>query len=96
VKIRATCRNCGREVFVQQVVDSAGHCTWCGKAFNKDYAAILIRAMQQSEEAGTVLQDGLEHLADMGNAGLDIDEESVLQPLRHALKTIHEQGRARV
>jgi hypothetical protein len=81
---------------MQQVAESAGHCPWCGRAFNKDYAANLIRSVQQAEESGNLLEGALEQIADMGDAGLEIDEETVLQPLRNALDTIRRQGGARV
>ena len=92
MKIRATCRNCGRELFPQQLVDSGGHCPWCGRAFNKDYTASLVRSLLEADAAGAQLQDSLEQVAGMEEPGLDIDEESVLQPLREALTSIRRRG----
>ncbi len=92
MRIKGTCRNCGRELVPRQIADSGGHCPWCGKAFNRDYTALLVCSLQEAEEHGTVLQDALENVADMEDPGLDIDEESVLQPLRDALRTIRRRG----
>ena len=95
MRIKATCRNCERELFPQQIVDSGGHCPWCGRAFNRDYTAMIVRALQEAEAAGDRIQDALEQISEIDDLGLDLDEESVLQPLREALQSI-ERRRARV
>ncbi len=95
MRIKATCRNCSREVFPHQIAESGGHCPWCGQAFNRDYTSLLVRSLRDAEAYGSRLQDALEHVAEMDDAGLDIDEETVLQPLRDALGTIRRR-RARV
>jgi hypothetical protein len=77
VKIRGTCRRCGREFLVQQVLESQGHCPWCGQPFQPQYTAVLAEALQQAEAAGSSLENALEKIAGMGPA-LVLDEDSVL------------------
>lgn len=95
MKIKGTCLNCGREVLVQQIVDAGGHCPWCGIAFNKDYTPILVRSLVQAEEAGTRFQDALEQVSEMEGLQLTLDPESVVGPVREALRTMRRR-RARV
>ena len=95
MKIRGTCANCGREFLPEQVIGSGGHCPWCGKAFNRDYTALLVQALQQADRAGEVLEDALKDIASVEELAMDIDEESVLEPLREALEAIRRR-RARV
>lgn len=92
MRIKATCRNCGRELYPQQMADSGGHCPWCGRAFNKDYTAMLVRSLQEAEAAGNRLEDALSQVGDMEDPGLDLEEESVLQPLRETLGVIRRRG----
>jgi hypothetical protein len=95
VKIRGTCANCGREFLPEQVIGAGGHCPWCGKAFNRDYTALLVQALQQADRAGDLLEDALKDIASIEELAMDIDEESVLEPLREALAVIRRR-RARV
>jgi hypothetical protein len=95
VRIRGTCSNCGREFLPEQVVGSGGHCPWCGKAFNRDYTSLLIQALRQADEAGDALEDALKAMAEIEELAMEIDEESILEPLREALRTIRRR-RARV
>jgi transposase-like protein len=95
VRIRGTCANCGREFLPEQVVEAGGHCPWCGKAFNRDYTSLLVQALRQADQAGDVLEDALKDIASIEELAMDIDEESVLEPLRGALRTIRRR-RARV
>jgi hypothetical protein len=95
VRIRGTCANCGREFLPEQVVAAGGHCPWCGKAFNRDYTAMLVEQLQRADQAGDVLQDALEQIAAIEELAMEIDEESVLEPLREALRAI-KRRRARV
>jgi transposase len=95
MKIRGTCSNCGREFLPEQVVGSGGHCPWCGKAFNRDYTALLVKALKQSGEAGEALEAALKDIASIEELAMNIDEESVLEPLREALRAIRRR-RARV
>jgi hypothetical protein len=95
MRIRGTCSNCGREFLPEQVIGSGGHCPWCGKAFNRDYTALLVRALKQSDEAGEALEAALKDIASIEELAMNIDEESVLEPLREALRAIRRR-RARV
>lgn len=48
---------------MQQIRESGGHCPWDGKAFTRDYTATLTEALETAENAGSVLQTALEHIA---------------------------------
>jgi hypothetical protein len=95
VRIRGTCANCGREFLPEQVIGSGGHCPWCGKAFDRDYTALLVKALEQADRAGDLLEDALKDMASIEHLAMDIDEDSVLEPLREALAAIRRR-RARV
>jgi transposase-like protein len=95
VKIRGTCTNCGREFLPEQVIDAGGHCPWCGKAFNRDYTALLVQALRQADQAGETLEAALKDMASIDELAMDVDEESVLEPLRDALRAV-QRRRARV
>ena len=77
MKVKGTCRNCGREFLVQQIVESEGHCPWCGKPFQPHYTAVLAEALAQAEASGSTLENALEKIAGMDPA-LVLDEDSVL------------------
>jgi hypothetical protein len=51
VKIKGTCRRCGREFFVEQVRENGGLCPWDGKPFQADYAAVLVDALVLDERS---------------------------------------------
>jgi hypothetical protein len=87
VKIRGTCRRCGRDFLVQQVLDSQGHCPWDGLAFQPQYTAVLAEALQQVEAAGSRLEGALEKIAGMDPA-LVLDEDSVLGNARAHLERL--------
>lgn len=94
MNIRGTCTNCGREFVPELVVGAGGHCPWCGRPFNPDYTILVMRALQQAEEAGDALETALKDLAEV-DAGMELDEDSVLEPLRQALRSLRRR-RARV
>jgi transposase len=94
MKIKGTCSRCGREFLASQVVEGHGHCPWCGNAFNKDYTAVLANALREAESHGESFQAVLEQIAGMELA-MELDEESVIGPLRNALRTARGR-RARV
>ncbi|HEV8572506.1 MAG TPA: hypothetical protein VGR49_05605 [Actinomycetota bacterium] len=85
MKIKGTCARCGREFLAQQVIQSHGHCPWCGQAFNRDYTANLAQALQQAEVAGNRLQDALQQIAGLELA-MELDDETVLGPIRNELR----------
>ncbi|HEX2024886.1 MAG TPA: hypothetical protein VHH92_00670 [Actinomycetota bacterium] len=88
MRIRGTCANCGREFLPEQVSEAGGHCPWCGFAFNADYTSLLVQALRQAGQAGDLLEDALQDIASVEELAMDIDEESVLEPLREALRAI--------
>ena len=89
MKIRGTCRRCGRDFLVQQVLESQGHCPWCGQAFQPQYTAVLAEALQQAEAAGSSLENALEKIAGMGPA-LVLDEACILGESRAHLERLRE------
>ncbi|MBW3535609.1 MAG: endonuclease Q family protein [Gemmatimonadetes bacterium] len=88
MRIRGTCTNCGREFLPEQVVEGGGQCPWCGKVFNRDYTVLLLRALRQADEAGDALEGALNDMAALEDLAMEIDEESVLEPLREALRAM--------
>jgi surfactin synthase thioesterase subunit len=75
---------------------AGAHCPWCGRAFDADYTALLVQALQQARRAGDELQAALDQMADIEELAMQIDEESVLEPLRDALRRIRRHaGRTR-
>ncbi len=92
MKIKLIHNLCGREVLVRQVLESQGHCPWDGKAFNRDYTAILAEALEQAEGAGSVLENALEKIADMGPT-FTIEERSVLEGIKANLEELNRTGR---
>ena len=73
MKIKGTCRRCGRDFLVEQVLENGGVCPWDGKPFQADYAAVLVDSLRQAENAGATLENALEKLA-------DLEPEFVLHP----------------
>jgi hypothetical protein len=94
MKIKGTCSRDEREFLASQVVEAHGHCPWDGQPFNKDYTAVLANALQEAERHGNAFQAALEQISGMELA-MELDEESVLGPLRDALRAA-QRRRARV
>jgi hypothetical protein len=65
VRIKGTCKRCGRDFLIDQVVDSGGRCPWDGQPFSADYAIVLVDALRSAQEAGTTLEHALEAIADI-------------------------------
>ena len=76
MKIKGTCRRCGRDVFAEQIIASGGRCPWDGEPFNSDYAVVLVDALRAAEEAGTALEVALEQVVSLQPA-FTIDAASV-------------------
>jgi hypothetical protein len=93
VKLKVIHDLCGREVLVRQILESQGHCPWDGKAFNRDYTAILADALEQAEEAGSVLANALEKIAGM-EPTFKLDSRSVLDAIEPHLRTLGRDGRS--
>jgi hypothetical protein len=87
VKIKGTCTRCERDFMTEQVVAGGGSCPWCGSPAQPDYAATLVDALRDAEEAGSRLQRALEAVADLDPA-LRLDEGSVTGPLKASLARI--------
>lgn len=84
MKIKGTCRRCGRDFLAEQVVENGGKCPWDGKPFQADYAAVLVDALRDAEAAGSTLENALEKMADVHPAFL-LHAESVLSAIREHL-----------
>jgi hypothetical protein len=74
VKLKVIHDECGREVLVQQILESQGHCPWDGRPFNKDYTATLVEALGTAEDAGNRLENALEEIAGIHPAFLLVRE----------------------
>ena len=94
MKLKGTCTNCGRELLVQQLYDSEGHCPWCGKPFQADYTAVLVDALRLMEDAGSSLESSLEKIAGM-HPSFVLDEESVLARIEGLLDELSRGARRR-
>jgi hypothetical protein len=87
VKIKVIHEVCGREVMVQQILETGGHCPWDGKPFNKDYTANLTEALETAENAGNVLENALEELAGMRPA-FSVNRDSLLAVIEAQLERL--------
>ena len=85
MKIKGTCRRCGREFLVEQVLQNGGECPWDGKPFQPDYAVVLVDALRDVEEAGSRLETALEKAADL-EPDFVLDVDTVLAALRVSLE----------
>lgn len=84
MKIKGTCRRCGREFLAEQVLESGGTCPWDGRPLQPDYAVVMVEALRDAEAAGNTLENALEKLADLG-PDFVVDESSVLAGIRESL-----------
>jgi hypothetical protein len=91
VKIKVIHDECGREVLIRQILDSGGHCPWDGKAFTRDYTAILAEALEAAENAGGVLENALEKIVDM-NPAMTIDRDSIIGPLERHIERLNRES----
>jgi hypothetical protein len=94
VKIKVVHDECGREILVQQILATGGHCPWDGKPFNKDYTAVLAEALERAESAGGVLDNALEKIAAM-EPSFKIQRDSILAPLEAHLKRLNDRGKGK-
>jgi hypothetical protein len=76
VKIRGTCKRCGRDFFFEQAIATGGRCPWDGAPFNPDYAVVLVESMRAAEKAGSLLEQALEDIAAL-RPSFTIDASSV-------------------
>jgi hypothetical protein len=89
VKIKGTCRRDGREFLIEQVLENGGRCPWDGLPLQADYAATLVETLRDAQEAGNVLEEALDRIADLHPAFV-LNEESVLASFRASLKRLGE------
>ena len=87
MKIKGTCKRCGREFFFEQAIATGGRCPWDGEPFNADYAATLVDALQRAEAAGTELEMALQVIADL-HPEFRLHLDSVIGPLREHLERL--------
>jgi hypothetical protein len=87
VKIRGTCKRCGREFLVEQVIQNGGRCPWDGKPFQPDYAVVLVDSLREAEASGNTLENALEKLADI-EPDLVLDSSTVLDEVRSHLERL--------
>ena len=95
MKIKVVHDECGREILVQQLLETGGHCPWDGKPLNRDYTAVLAEALETAENAGTVLESALDEIVGMQGQFV-LDRASVLGPLQEQLDRQHDERRAGV
>jgi hypothetical protein len=96
VKIKGTCRRCGRDFLLEQVLKNGGLCPWDGKPFQADYAVVLVDALRDADNAGNTLENALEKIADL-EPEFVLDANSVLAEIRAHLERLERTyGRPRV
>ena len=87
MKIKFVHHVCGREVLVQQVLQTGGHCPWDGKPFSRDYTALIAESLVAAEDAGGVLENALEKIASM-EPDITFARETIIQPLVDQLERL--------
>jgi hypothetical protein len=87
VKIKGTCRRCGRDFLIEQVLENGGFCPWDGKPFQPDYAVVLADALRDAESAGSTLENALEKIADL-EPEFVLHPDTVLDRLREHLERL--------
>ena len=84
MKIKGTCKRCGRDVFAEQVIAAGGSCPWDGEPFNPDYAVVLVEALREAEDAGSRLESALEEIASLRPA-FTVEAASVTGRLQRSI-----------
>ena len=87
MKIKGTCRRCGREFLVEQALRNGGECPWDGRPFQPDYAVVLVDALREAERSGSTLENALEKTADL-EPDFVLDVDSVLGAIRESLERL--------
>jgi hypothetical protein len=87
VKIKGTCKACGREFLAEQVIEAGGACPWCGVPFSPDYALTVVESLRDAAQAGNRLERALEEIADIEPA-FTLDPETVLGAIKRHLAKI--------
>lgn len=86
--IKGTCRTCGREFALEQVIQGGGECPWCGTPFNADYAVALVEALSDMTIASARLERAIEAVADM-QPSFTLETETVLGKMTRDLARLH-------
>ena len=97
MKIQGRCRNCGRDFPIDLLLqdpERAGRCPFCGVPIDQHYGALFVDALEQLQRVGTIMQSTLKKVESFGT-NLDIDDESVLGPIRDALAAREEASAKR-
>ncbi len=89
MRIKGTCKRCGREFFADQVIASGGRCPWDGQPFTADYALVLVDALKAAQVFGTRLERALEEIADIHPA-FTLDHDSVLGALNRSVASLEQ------
>lgn len=87
MKIKGTCRRCGREFLAEEVVAGGGRCPHDGKPLQPDYAVVLVDALREAEAAGGTMENALEKVADL-EPEFVLDIDSVIGGLRAHLERL--------
>lgn len=87
MKIKGTCRRCGRDFLVEQVIRNGGVCPWDGRPFQPDYAVVLVDALRDAEDAGATLENALEKVADL-EPEFVLHAETVIAEIRSSLERL--------
>ena len=89
MRIKGTCKRCGREFLADQVIDDGGRCPWDGEPFTADYALVLVDALRAAQAFGTKLERALEEVADIHPA-FTLDRDSVLGALDRSIASLEQ------
>ena len=89
MRIKGTCKRCGREFLADQVIDDGGRCPWDGEPFTADYALVLVDALRAAQMFGTRLERALEEIADIHPA-FTLDRDSVLGALNRSIASLEQ------
>ena len=89
MRIKGTCKRCGREFLADQVIDDGGRCPWDGEPFTADYAMVLVDALKAAQMFGTRLERALEEIADIHPA-FTLDRDSVLGALNRSIASLEQ------
>ena len=87
MRIKGTCKRCGREFLADQVIEGGGRCPWDGQPFSADYALVLVDALRAAQVFGTKLERALEEVADIHPA-FTLDHDSVLGSLDRSIASL--------
>ncbi|HEX9694905.1 MAG TPA: hypothetical protein VGB64_01165 [Actinomycetota bacterium] len=86
MKIKGRCTVCARDIPADLVVagETAGRCPFCGTPMDADYSGNFLSALSNVQRAGSMLEAALDQLSSLGPT-FDLDENSLLDPLRAAI-----------